>query len=329
MDYQDQVDKFLSVIGELKSKKVAVIGHMRPDGDCIGSQVALVRGLKALGVEAVGLNKSIVPKFLESFIGDTPFASGNFSDYRNYIAITVDCSDMSRIGDELRSIFPNIKLSIDHHISNENYAENNIVEGAAAATCEILARIFINSKTPIDRVTAEALYLGIATDTGQFRYSATNAEVFSLCAKLVELGARPSETANRLYEQESLERILLLEKFLGTLKLELNGKLCTSGITQEMFQSTGTNKEHTEGFVDYPRSIQGVEIATLIEELADGNIKASLRAKEEKMRVDLLAKQFGGGGHACAAGFSVEETLDRFYPKFIEATKKHLEGLGK
>lgn len=328
MDYQEQLNKFLGIIKELKNKKIAVIGHMRPDGDCIGSQVALVRGLRALGVDAIALNKNAAPKFLESFVGDTPFIHENFSDYKDYTAITVDCSDLSRIGDELRSVFPSIKLNIDHHISNDNYAENNIVEGNAAAACEILARLFINGKVPIDSITAEALYLGIATDTGQFRYSATNAEVFSLCAKLVELGAKPSETANKLYEQESLARIVLLEKFLGTLKLELGGKLCVSKITQEMFQSTGTNKEHTEGFVDYPRSIEGVEIAVLIEELADGNIKASLRAKEEKIRVDLLAKQFGGGGHACAAGFSVEEPMNRFYPKFIEATKKHLEGLG-
>ncbi len=322
------MNKFLNIIEELKNKKVAVIGHIRPDGDCIGSQVAFVRGLKALGIDAIALNQSPVPKFLLCFVEDILFKHENFSDYKDYAAITVDCSDLLRIGTDLEILFPNIKLNIDHHISNNNYAENNIVDAKASATCEIIANLFIENKIPIDSITAQALYLGIATDTGQFCYSTTNAQVLSLCAKLVEFGAKPSEIANKLYEEESLERILLLKEFLGTLQVELMGKLCIGKITQKMFQLTGTSKEDTEGFVDYPRSIKGVEIAALIEERADGSVKGSLRAKQEKVRVDLLAKQFNGGGHVCAAGFSFEETIDQFYPKFIKAAKKHLEDIG-
>lgn len=319
---------FLNIIEKFKDRKVVVIGHMRPDGDCIGSQVALVRGLRAVGLDAVALNKNVVPRVLESFVGDTPFEHEDFSRYKDCAAITVDCSDIERIGEELGGLFPSIKLNIDHHISNENYAEDNIVHSEAAATCEILAELFIDSGIPIDPVTAQALYLGTATDTGQFCYGATSAKVFSLCARLVELGARPSIVANELYEQESLGRIMLLREFLGTLKLELKGRLCMGRITQGMFELAGADKEDTEGFVDYPRSIRGVEIAALIEELADGTIKGSLRAKDAQLRVDLLAKNFNGGGHACAAGFSYEESIDRFYPKFIEIAKKHLEDLG-
>lgn len=321
------MNKFLNIVEELKNKKVAVIGHMRPDGDCIGSQVALVRGLKTLGIDAVALNKSPVPIFLQGFVGDTLFIQENFSDYKDYVAITVDCSDLSRVGTDLEILFPKIKLNIDHHISNDNYAENNIVEAKAAATCEIIANLFLENKIPIDPITAQALYLGIATDTGQFCYGGTNAQVFSLCAKLVELGAKPSESANALYEQESLERIQLLKDFLGSLKIELMGKLCIGKITQKMFRTTGTTKEDTEGFVNYPRSIKGVEIAALIEEGADGTVKGSLRAKKEEVRVDLLAKQFNGGGHACAAGFSFEEDIDQFCPRFIRVAKKHLEDI--
>lgn len=328
MDYQEQTKNFSEILKSLKNKQVAVIGHMRPDGDCIGSQVALVRVLKKLGIDAIALNKSPIPKFLQSFIEDTPFEWKAFSSYKDYTAITVDCSDKPRIGDELGLQFPNIKLNIDHHISNDNYGEINIVDGKAAATCEILAELFINSRLTIDSVTAQALYLGIATDTGQFCYAATNEKVFSLCTKLIELGANPPKMANELYEQESMGRILLLKEFLGTLQLELDGKLCIGKITQEMFQSTKTSKEDTEGFVNYPRSINGVEIAALIEELPDGSIKGSLRAKDEKIRVDLLAKQFNGGGHSAAAGFSFEETIDKFYPKFIESTKQHFKKLG-
>lgn len=328
MYYIEHSKVFSDTLSKLKGEKIAVIGHIRPDGDCIGSQIALVRALRALGFEAIALNKDPIPKYLKSFVNDTPFTHINLPDYKNYIPITVDCSDLSRTGTEISNLFPQIKLNIDHHISNEFLAENNIVEEKAAATCEILAGIFLDNNIPIDPITAGALYLGIATDTGQFRFSATNAQVFSLCAKLIELGANPSNTANELYDRESLARLSLLKAFLNTLKLELNGKLCCGKITEMMFVSTQTNREDLERFVDYPKSIDGVIVAALLEERSDGTIKGSLRAKSEKIRVDLLAKHFNGGGHACAAGFSTQSNMDQFYSKFVQITEKHLRNLG-
>lgn len=327
MYYQKYAQLFSNSLTQLIGKKVAVIGHLRPDGDCIGAQIALVRILNQLGSQAIALNKDKVPESLQFFVKDTPFAHTNFIDYKDYIPITVDASDTTRIGDELKTLFPHIKLNIDHHLSNFNFAEINIVDSNIAATCELLAGIFLDLNIPIDPITAEALYLGIATDTGQFRYSMSDARVFTLCAELINLGASPSITAHELYERESLGRILLLKEFLGTLKMELDGKLCVGILTESMFQSTGTNKEHTENFVDYPRSIDSVIIAAVLEERPNNVIKGSLRAKNDKVRVDLLAQNFNGGGHACAAGFSFDLSPQAFYPLFIQTVKNHLANL--
>ncbi len=327
MYYQKYAQQFSNYLTQLVGKKVAVIGHLRPDGDCIGSQIALVRILNSLGINAIALNKDKVPESLQFFVKDTPFAHANFIDYKDYIPITVDASDTTRIGDELKNLFPNIKLNIDHHLSNINFAETNIVDSHVAATSELLAGIFLDLNIKIDPITAEALYLGIATDTGQFRYGMTNAQVFSICTQLINLGASPPLTAHQLYERESFGRILLLKEFLGTLKLELGGKLCIGTINEAMFKATGTNKEHTESLVDYPRSIDTVIVAAVLEERPDNVIKGSLRAKNDAVRVDLLAQHFSGGGHASAAGFSFQMNLQEFYPLFIQTVKSHLSNL--
>ncbi|PWU06580.1 MAG: DHH family phosphoesterase [Verrucomicrobia bacterium] len=324
MYYQEYSQLFSNSLKELIEKKVAVIGHIRPDGDCIGSQVALVRILNNLGATAIALNKDKVPEALQFLVKDTPFIHSNFSEYKDYIPITVDASDTTRIGDELRGIFPEIKINFDHHLSNIGFAEINIVDSQTAATCELLAGIFLDLNLAIDPIIAQALYVGIATDTGQFRYSMTNAQVFEICTKLIQCGAIPALAAHELYERESFGRILLLKEFLGTLKLELEGKLCVGMINEAMFKATGTNKEHTEHLVDYPRAIDSVVVAAVLEERSDNTIKGSLRAKNDQVRVDLLAGHFNGGGHAAAAGFSVQSKLEEFYPRFIQTIKSHL-----
>ena len=319
--------QFAQLISQLKSSKIAVIGHIRPDGDCIGSQVALVRILKSLGIHAIALNNSPVPHYLQSFLQDTPWTSPENFNPSGYSAITVDCSNKSRLGNDVNKLFPEILLNIDHHLSHDNFAKHNIVLPHFAAAAQILAALFLDNSYNIDPIAAQALYLGMATDTGQFRFTNTNKAVFEIASKLIDLGANPSAAATQLYENDPVGRLILLQEFLGTLKLELNGQVCVGWVTQEMYQLTETSKEHIEGFVDYPRSVQGVQVAALIEESPSG-LKVSLRAKEDKIRVDILANSFGGGGHACAAGFSIDNSnITEFYPEFISSIQKHINSI--
>ena len=179
------------------------------------------------------------------------------------------------------------------------------------------------------RVTAQALYVGIATDTGQFRFPSTTPETFEIARRLCEYGARPSVAAHELYECETFAKIKLLQHFLNSLTMEFDGRVCVGLIENGVYDATGATIDDSEGLVDYARSIAGVDIGVLIEN-RDGALKGSLRAKNPFYRVDQVAKLFNGGGHACAAGLNVENSsIEEFYPQLMQALSKHLESLGQ
>ena len=315
---------FAELIRQLEGLSVLVLGHRRPDGDCIGSQVALTRILRAMGINAIAVNNDPVPRTLQKFVGDTPFTDPQGIEAGDYKIVTVDCADHARVGDELRKRFPSVFLNVDHHVSNTKFAEHNFVLSDASATGEVLAKFFFDSDLEVDQTTADALYLGICTDTGQFCYSGTNAAVFEVCRKLCESGCNPSMVAHELYEREKPGRIQLLQKFLASFRMEFNDSVCIGSIREDFYQETGTKPEDAENFVDYARSLEGVEIGVLVED-RNGKLKGSFRAKDKKYRVDLLAKQFSGGGHACAAGFNVDVPFDEFYPSLVNSIGEHLK----
>ena len=314
---------FANALTELKGKPVLVLGHRRPDGDCIGSQVGLTRVLIELGVNACAVNQDPVPRTLKKFVGNTPFFSPEEIEGNDFTIVTVDCADKHRIGEELSKRFPEVFLNIDHHVSNNNYAKTNFVLADASATGEILAKFFLDCEMKIDSITADALYVGIATDTGQFCYSGTNASVFEVCRRLCEYGADPSSVAHELYEREKPGRVQLLQRFLASFRMEHGERVCIGTLRDSYYKETNTHPEDAESFVDYARSMEGVEIGALLEERS-GKIKGSLRAKDASYRVDVLAKEFNGGGHACAAGFNVNQTWEEFYPKLVDAIGRHL-----
>jgi phosphoesterase RecJ-like protein len=323
--YPEESPRFARVIEKLKGHKVAVLGHQRPDGDCIGSTVAVVRVLQNLGIEAIGLNRDAIPVALKAFVGDTPMALAEEFTPDGHLAVSVDCADFKRVGDRLNTLFPEVTLNVDHHISNKLYGKENVVIGTACATAEILAGFYLDNGYKVDVVTAQALYVGIATDTGQFRFPSTTPETFEIARRLCELGANPAEAAYQLYERESFAKIKLLQTFLDSLTMEFDNRVCVGLIEDGVYASTGATIEDSEGLVDYARAIDGVDIGVLIEERA-GALKGSLRAKDPKYRVDQIAKHFGGGGHACAAGLNVEDSsIEVFYPKLMEAIGKHLK----
>lgn len=324
--YEALASQFREIVRNWEGQKIAVLGHVRPDGDCIGSQVALARVLRTMDVDAVCVNRDPIPRNLSSFVGDTPFYRADDFDPTGYTAVTTDCADQRRTGDRLANAFPEVAFNVDHHISNPGYAVHNIVVDSASATAEILGSIYTNAGLPFDAVTAQALYVGIATDTGQFRFNSTTPHTFELCRRLCEHGADPAAASYLLYEQESLGRIQLLQRFLASLQLEFNGRVCIGKIRDEDYLETGTTSEDSEGLVDYARSIEGVEIGVFLEEQS-GFIKGSFRSKEPRFRVDSLARHVNGGGHACAAGFRIEDRIESFYPRLIEMLGNHFHQL--
>ncbi|MDX2111751.1 MAG: bifunctional oligoribonuclease/PAP phosphatase NrnA [Verrucomicrobiota bacterium] len=318
--------QFRRLLESLRGKRVAVLGHVRPDGDCIGSQVALVRMLRALGVDAFAVNQHEVPKNCQKFVGDTPFFAPVKSIPAADIHITTDCAELNRIGLVLSANPPPIFMCVDHHISNITFAEHNFVYPNLGAACEILARFAFEAEIPVDATTAQALYVGIATDTGQFCYSGSTSDVFRICARLIEHGANAAGASSELYEHESRSKLALLQRFLASFEYICNNRVCIGTITRDVWTATGATKEDTEGLVNYARVIDGVEIGVLIEEHADF-IKGSFRAKDAVHRVDQIAASFNGGGHACAAGFNPGKTLAEFRPLLIQRLEAHFAAI--
>lgn len=321
--YAKFAGRFAVFMKELEGQRVVVIGHQRPDGDCIGSQVALCRVLISQGIDAICLNADPVPRRIKFLLGDTPFFRRDEVPFEGRVAVFTDCADHGRAGDKIRNQYPQPFACFDHHVSNGGFARRNFVDTSSAATAEVLAGIFLDADLPIDAVTAQALYTGILTDTGQFRFPSTTHRVFSICAGLVERGASPARAGMELYERESVGKLKLLQHFLSSLKYECGGRVCIGILPEGIFDETGASVEDTEGLVDYARSVDGVEIGGLIEE-RPGTMKASLRAKDSSYRVDTIAAKFNGGGHASAAGLNFPDHLVTFYPKLIAAIVQRL-----
>ncbi|MEO6001539.1 MAG: bifunctional oligoribonuclease/PAP phosphatase NrnA [Opitutus sp.] len=306
--YPELSARFALLLERLQGRPVAVLGHARPDGDCIGSQVALARVLNARGQTTICVNADKVPRRLEFLAQGMDFRRTDqvLQDSTDYAAVFVDCADQARPGERLKARFPDAVGNIDHHVSNIGYAEFNLVDSGSAAACEVLAGVFFDNHLEVDAQSAQALYTGILTDTGQFRFTSTTRRTFLLAAELMARGANPTEAGFQLYERESQGKLQLLQHFLGSLQMECGGRVCIGMLPNGVFEETGSTTEDTEGLVDYARSIDGVDVGVLIEERPDGAVKASLRSKDPQYRLDRVAAQFNGGGHACAAGLSVK-----------------------
>jgi len=315
---------FQKLLSAIDGRKVAVVGHARPDGDCIGSQVALARVLRSTGVDARCINADPVPRRLHFIGGDEPFTTVDGLEGWDGVAIYVDCADQNRPGKRLRERFPTVLGNIDHHVSNSRYAEHNLVSETAAATSEILAAIFLVLGLKVDQATAQALYTGIITDTGQFRFASTTRTTFQLAAELMAQGADPVSAGFELYEREPLGKVQLLQRFLASFETYADGRICLGTLPDGVFAETGTSPEDTEGMVDYSRAINGVDIGGLIEERPDG-VKASLRSNDPRYRVHEIAAMFNGGGHACAAGLNMPGAkLTEFRPQLVAALEARL-----
>lgn len=317
---------FAALLQKLRGRRIAVVGHARPDGDCIGSQVALARVLQAAGYDTVCVNADVVPRRLQFLSRGMKFIRTDevLADKTDYAALFVDCADHARAGERLKIRFPMPVANIDHHLSNVGYAEINILDSHSAATCEILAGLFLDQGLAVDAQAAQGLYTGILTDTGQFRFTSTSRRTFLLAAELMARGAQPTEAGFELYERETTGKLQLLQRFLASLQLEMEGRICIGVLPAGVFEETGTTAEDTEGLVDYARCIDGVDIGVLIEERADGSVKASLRAKDPVYRLDRIAAQFNGGGHACAAGLNLKQGTQDFRARLIAAMKQQI-----
>ncbi len=297
------------------SRRILVATHTHPDGDAIGSLVALGLALKTLNKNMLWYNESSIPavyRFLPAvnrIVGyvDLP---GSFDT-----AVVLDCGDLARTGKRAGALgaLP-VVINIDHHMTNTGFGTAQLVDTGACATAEIVYRLIGQLGVPVSPEMAVAIYTGILTDTGSFRFSNTNQASFEICQEMVSLGVNPYHVAQRVYGTYSLGRIKLLNLALDSIEISKNGKLSLMTLTREMLFETGTHPEDADGLINYARRIQDVKVAALIQEYFAGwdevspPFHVSLRS-DGSVDVAAIAKRFGGGGHLNAAGFSVSASL--------------------
>lgn len=292
-----------------------VILHVRPDGDSIGSSLALGLALRKLGKEVTLVRADEIPANMAFLPGVERFVPWQEVRGDHDVAVLLDCGDQGRIGaaGELLGRARTV-LNIDHHLSNACYGDVNYIEPEAAAAGEVLYRILGDLGVELDEAIATALYVAIATDTGSFRYENTSAETHEIAAELLRRGVRPGEVGRRVWEERPVSSLRLLERALARLEVSGDGLAAWTELTREDFARAGAAPWESEGVVNYPRTLRGVEVAALfIEEAAPGpegpgEVKVSLRSNAW-VDVSRIAAVFGGGGHARAAGCTVPGAL--------------------
>jgi len=279
-----------------------ITSHERPDGDALGSELAFYHMLKACGKTATVYNQDETPghyRFLPGaavIVNDLP-PTESFDT-----AFILDCSELDRVGREAGQIRKIRKIiNIDHHVSNNGFCDATLLDAEASSTGELIYRLAEAMALKLTPEMATNLYAAILTDTGGFCYGNTTRDCLVIAGRLVENGAHPQWISENIYENAPLVKIRLLAVVLESLALELNGKVASMIVTQENLTRTCALQEHTEGFVDLPRTIEGVEISILFSELEEDYFKLSLRSKG-RFNVERVAGMFGGGGHVNAAG---------------------------
>ena len=298
-----------------------ITAHVRPDGDALGSELAVYHALRGMGKKAVVYNQDQTPD-VYGFLPGSENIIHSMDSVNGFDAVFVlDCSDIKRVGNEADRIGSIDKIiSIDHHVSGSTFSEILLVDPSASSTGEIVHRLLNKMGIRINGDIATNIYTAILTDTGSFHYSNTGIDTFRVAADLVEKGADCRYIAENIYETRPVVQIRLMGKVLDTLEFYEGGKVGSIYVTQDMLRKEGALPEHTEGFVDIVRSIQGVEIAVCYYEVSRNRFKISLRSKG-KVDVEKIAGKLGGGGHVNASACRVEGSIKTVKGKVLRAIR--------
>ncbi len=308
-------------------ERFIVTCHVHPDGDAIGSLLAIGFLLKQYGKQVELICSEGVPAVYLFLEGNQLIKKERERSATPEVLISVDCAEKDRCAIDAGTWdIPGLTIvNIDHHITNTGFGKINLIDPQAAATGEVLYRMFSEAGALLNQAIAAALYTAVATDTGFFRYSSTSSYTLELASQLVkEYGIEPSKVAEQVHEQKSFKSVRLLGEVLCTLKVGINGKVAWMVLDQPMLSKFQVENEETESFVNYARSIEGVEIGILFKELRPDEIKLSWRSSVA-VDVSKLAAYFGGGGHARAAGCTINGSVDKVVNDVLKFVAEYYE----
>jgi phosphoesterase RecJ-like protein len=294
-----------------RANRVAILSHVRPDCDAIGSQLALALSLQHLGKEVSTWNEDGLPDSFR-FLRKSDLIRPPPSEPRDFeVVIALDTASQQRLGTALGAIRHAEKwINIDHHASNPGYGDLVYIDTLAPATGQIIYEFLKAEKLPLTYEGADALYAAISTDTGSFRYPNTTARTFEIASELIKAGINAGAISNKLYESYPKRRVQLLGEILQQASFDAGDQVASMALTNETKKRLSIHPDDIDGLIDYVRCVDTVVVALFFEELPEAKIRLSARSKDDRIDVNKICGEFGGGGHPRAAGARIRGNLE-------------------
>ena len=305
-------------------RRIAILTHLHPDGDALGASMALALALRARGKEAFVCCQDGAPDFLSMLPAEGLLFLPEAAPYAPETVVCVDCGALNRFGRAASLLRPGAPLAcIDHHETNDIAASPAFVDPKAAAAGELVAEVIDALGVKLDETLALCLYVAVSTDTGNFSFDCTTPECLSLTARCLQTGLDLSELNYELFRRRTMPRTKLLGRALNGIEFSEGGRLSLMRVRQSDFAECGAGTADTEAVVNFGIDTAGVEIAVLAVELADGTVKFSLRSRGG-INVASMAAPLGGGGHAKAAGVTLQAGFDEAVEAVMSAARRAL-----
>ena len=305
-------------------ERFLIISHVRPDGDAYGSTLALGLCLRAQGKDVLTVNADGLSPLFTFLPGSKELtATLPAAPEPDRLIISVDCADQKRLGGAFDAWKRTPDVNIDHHVSNPGYATLNLIDANSPATAQVLHEIITALKWPLTPEVAANLYVGLITDTGNFRYRQTTAHTFEVAAQLVAAGADPTDLAEACYQSFRAERLLLIAEVFKAIHFASHNRVAWFCLTPDMYARSGAIPDETEGLIEYLQAVKTVEVAFLLESLPDGLTRASMRSRGT-VDVQRICQEFGGGGHRLAAGLRTKLDPAALEKKLLDLIAKQL-----
>lgn len=302
-----------------KHDNFVILTHASPDGDTLGAAYALYYGLKEIGKRASVICGDLIPKKYNYFVHETDHINRN-----DATVIAVDVADKRLLGSLCEEFGDCVELTIDHHISNTHYAKNLYLDAFASATAEIIFELLVLMRVNINDITAKALYTGIATDTGCFKYSCVTAKTHMIAAQLYEYNIDAAEINRLMFDTKSRRLIELERMVLETAEYHFDGKCMLLAVTAEMQEKTRCSGPELEGIAVISRSVEGVLAGITVKQIGSEEFKVSVRTYSP-LDASVICRRIDGGGHQAAAGATVHGTLEQVKSAVLDSVRISME----
>jgi phosphoesterase RecJ-like protein len=307
----------------LARRRFVLSSHARPDGDSIGSQLALAYALMALGKSVVVVNKDPAPGPLMAFPGVADIVIADTVEEVYDAAIILECGDLDRTG--VTGLDRSFVINIDHHPGNSGYGNLTWFDSRAAACGEMVFDLVRALGVPLTKEIATHVYVAILTDTGSFHYSSISPRTFDICRETLEAGVDPVLVARNVYDSNNMGRLKLFGAVLSAMQIDRSGRIAIVYLDHKMAREAGGTYEDTEGLINLPLTVKEIEAVVFFKQIEGDDYRVSMRSKGD-IDIGLVAKEFGGGGHKNAAGCTVSGPIDALQKRFVDKIEQAIDG---